>query len=106
MPGRPPPATNQALTALGGRWDADAKGWRVPADKADAARALVGGPAPKSPRLASLRLPGVQSVVLRRVRRQGRGPSQLRGVVIEGPPKNLGRPRPGGSPKPDFPETV
>ena len=47
MPGRPPPATNQALTALGGRWDADAKGWRAPADKADAARALVGGTAPK-----------------------------------------------------------
>jgi hypothetical protein len=35
------------LRAMGGKWDADAKGWRVPADKADEARALVAGP-PKS----------------------------------------------------------
>jgi hypothetical protein len=35
------------LRAMGGRWDAEAKGWAVPADKADAARALVSG-APKS----------------------------------------------------------
>jgi len=38
-----------ALKDLGGRWDAAAKGWRVPADKADAARALVAGTAPKRP---------------------------------------------------------
>lgn len=37
------------IKELGGRWDAAAKGWRVPADKADAARALVAGTAPKSP---------------------------------------------------------
>lgn len=30
-----------ALRALGGTWDAAAKGWRVPADKADAARKLL-----------------------------------------------------------------
>jgi hypothetical protein len=35
------------IKALGAKWDAAAKGWRVPADKADAARALVGGTAPK-----------------------------------------------------------
>ena len=37
------------IKALGGRWDATAKGWRVPADKADAARALVSGAAPSRP---------------------------------------------------------
>jgi hypothetical protein len=37
------------LRALGGRWDADEKGWRVPADKADEARQLVAGAGPKSP---------------------------------------------------------
>ncbi|MDP9175642.1 MAG: hypothetical protein M3O30_17500 [Planctomycetota bacterium] len=31
------------IKALGGRWDADAKGWKVPAEKSDAARALVAG---------------------------------------------------------------
>ena len=31
------------IKALGGRWDADAKGWRVPADKATEAQALVSG---------------------------------------------------------------
>ena len=38
-----------SLKALGARWDAAAKGWRVPADKAEAARALVSGTAPKAP---------------------------------------------------------
>ena len=38
-----------ALKGLGGKWDAAAKGWRVPADKADAARALVAGATPKAP---------------------------------------------------------
>ena len=33
------------LRALGGRWDAVSKGWWVPAEKADEARALVAGPA-------------------------------------------------------------
>lgn len=36
------------IRALGGRWDADARCWRVPEDKADEARALVAG-APKQP---------------------------------------------------------
>lgn len=36
-----------SIKALGGRWDASAKGWRVPADKAPQAQALVSG-APKS----------------------------------------------------------
>lgn len=36
-----------SIKALGGRWDAANKGWRVPADKADRAKALVSG-APKS----------------------------------------------------------
>ena len=35
------------IRALGGTWDAAAKGWRVPADKADEARKLVAGTAPK-----------------------------------------------------------
>ena len=29
------------LRAMGGEWDASAKGWRVPEDKADDARAMV-----------------------------------------------------------------
>jgi hypothetical protein len=36
-----------AIKALGGRWDKDAKGWNVPDDKADEARALVQGAGPK-----------------------------------------------------------
>lgn len=32
-----------ALRALGGRWDASAKGWRVPAAREAEARALVAG---------------------------------------------------------------
>jgi hypothetical protein len=35
-----------ALKALGGRWDPNAKGWRVPADKANEAKLLVAGTAP------------------------------------------------------------
>lgn len=35
------------IKALGGKWDADSKGWRVPADKAEQAQALVAG-APQS----------------------------------------------------------
>jgi hypothetical protein len=31
------------IKALGGRWDAASKGWRVPADKATAAQELVAG---------------------------------------------------------------
>lgn len=37
-----------ALKAMGARWDADVRGWRVPADKASAARALVSGSGSKS----------------------------------------------------------
>lgn len=33
----------QELARLGGVWDATAKGWRVPASKAEEARKLVGG---------------------------------------------------------------
>jgi len=39
------------IKALGGRWDANAKGWRVPADKADEAQKLVAG-APTATRKA------------------------------------------------------
>ena len=39
------------IKALGGRWDAAAKGWNVPTDKADEAQALVAG-APVSPRVS------------------------------------------------------
>lgn len=38
------------IKALGGKWDAYAKGWLVPADKADEARALVGGAPAPAPR--------------------------------------------------------
>lgn len=37
----------EQLKALGGRWNANAKGWDVPEMNADAARKLVSG-APKS----------------------------------------------------------
>ena len=37
-----------ALKALGGRWDADAKGWRVPSSQATKAKALVAGSASAS----------------------------------------------------------
>lgn len=42
----------EALKSMGGRWDAAAKGWRVPEGRADEARALVGGnrPAVAAPR--------------------------------------------------------
>lgn len=45
-----------SIKALGGRWDADAKGWRVPADKVAQAQALVAG-APKSASNAGSRAP-------------------------------------------------
>ncbi|MBY6242216.1 hypothetical protein [Methylosinus sp. Sm6] len=35
-------AHKDALKAMGGRWDPAAKGWRVPAEKAAEANALVG----------------------------------------------------------------
>lgn len=38
------------IKALGGRWDATAKGWRVPAAKAAEAQALVGGAPASAPR--------------------------------------------------------
>lgn len=34
-------AVKDGLKALGGKWDADAKGWRVPEDKVEEAQALV-----------------------------------------------------------------
>ncbi|HWH75947.1 MAG TPA: hypothetical protein VNT76_01200 [Candidatus Binatus sp.] len=39
----------EQIKALGGRWDSRAKGWNVPIDNADAARALVSA-APRSDR--------------------------------------------------------
>ena len=39
----------EAIKLLGGRWDSKAKGWLVPADKAEEARALVTGAGPKRP---------------------------------------------------------
>lgn len=36
----------EQIKALGGKWDAAAKGWRVPAHLADQARALVSGAKP------------------------------------------------------------
>lgn len=39
------------LKALGAKWDADAKGWRVPTDKADQAQAIVAtGPGANAPK--------------------------------------------------------
>lgn len=43
-----------AIKALGGRWDAVAKGWRVPADKADSAKALVASGRQLTPRHITL----------------------------------------------------
>jgi hypothetical protein len=42
-----------SIKALGGRWDATAKGWRVPADKASEAQALVAAAPKSSPRASS-----------------------------------------------------
>lgn len=39
----------EQIKTLGGRWDADRKAWMVPADKAEAARKLVGS-APRQSR--------------------------------------------------------
>ena len=40
----------EALKALGGRWDGDAQGWRVPASNAAQAKALVADAGPTKPR--------------------------------------------------------
>jgi hypothetical protein len=37
-----------ALRAMGGRWDAGVKGWRVPAEREAEARALLPAPAPRA----------------------------------------------------------
>jgi hypothetical protein len=51
------------LRALGGVWDAAAKGWRVPADKADEARKLVGSaPAATKPRTSAYRPHGMGGI--------------------------------------------
>lgn len=42
----------EQLKALGGRWDATAKAWNVPEERADEARALVAGAGPQAPRRA------------------------------------------------------
>ena len=36
------------LRAMGGTWDATARGWRIPADRADEARALADWPRPSN----------------------------------------------------------
>jgi hypothetical protein len=40
----------EQIKALGGRWDSRAKGWLVPSDNADAARALVANARPSTRR--------------------------------------------------------
>lgn len=46
----------EQIKALGGRWDAANKGWRVPADKADRAKAIVAsGPQPTPRHITSAR---------------------------------------------------
>ncbi len=53
----------EELKLLGGRWDAAEKGWRVPADKAEEARALVGGaekPAAASDHSATISVGGLE----------------------------------------------
>ncbi len=42
-----------SIKGLGGRWDAAAKGWRVPAAKAAQAQALVAGAPKSAPRAAA-----------------------------------------------------
>lgn len=42
-----------AIKALGARWDATAKGWRVPVAKAAEAQAIVAGAGPKAPLTAA-----------------------------------------------------
>ena len=42
------------LKALGGTWDAGARGWRVPEARVDAARALIAHGPSRSPRYAHL----------------------------------------------------
>lgn len=54
------------IKALGGRWNADAKAWMVPADKADEARRLVES-APKSSYSGGFRRPSYRGL-----RRSGR----------------------------------
>ncbi len=41
-----------SIKALGGRWDAAAKGWRVPVTEAARAQALVAGAPRSAPRVA------------------------------------------------------
>ncbi len=40
----------EQIKALGGRWNADAQGWSVPDDQAEAARAIVQAAGPAQPR--------------------------------------------------------
>jgi hypothetical protein len=47
----------EQLKALGGRWNVLAQGWDVPADKADAARALLPAVAAKPARARNWRCP-------------------------------------------------
>ena len=64
------------IKALGGKWDAESKGWRVPADKADSAQKLVTN-APDAYRAGSIVTTNqIRPEQVRRLRRQGRtGPS-------------------------------
>ena len=58
-----------ALRALGGRWDAAAKGWRVPVAQLAAARALVPAPPPRAGSVGPPVTVGVRSA--RAARRAG-----------------------------------
>ena len=40
----------EQIKALGGRWDAESKGWNVPVEKADEVRRLVSGSPKSTPR--------------------------------------------------------
>lgn len=62
-----------AIKALGGRWDADAKGWRVPAAKASEAQALVTSAPASKPRSSSFRAGNVCVSCGHREQRNARG---------------------------------
>lgn len=62
------------IKALGGRWDAPAKGWRVPASKADQARELVSG-TPRSDRSAPTSVSGETAILAQHWSQRGRGPA-------------------------------
>ena len=64
-----------ALRALGGRWDAVAKGWKVPAAMAQKAQALVSGSASSKPPMNAgyVKYQAAQRFVVRATGRNGCG---------------------------------